>query len=166
MDEIRRVPRPRTSDAPPRIARISRFVHVPRGAAAMALDVNAEILQWASTRPRWMQDAMRLIVTRGAIDDEMRGTLLRALKSDQGINLPTQDLLPLHPLRAEHLRADEGASVRLLALKDFKGVNRIAASQDLQFSRDGITVVYGGNAAGKSGYTRVLRRVCRARTTK
>ena len=42
------------------------------------------------------------------------------------------------------------------------GVNALAPEQTIHFG-PGLTIVYGDNAAGKSGYTRVLKRACRAR---
>ena len=48
-------------------------------------------------------------------------------------------------------------------MRDLKHVNRIAPGQKLEFAPNGITVIYGGNASGKSGYSRVLKRACRAR---
>lgn len=42
-------------------------------------------------------------------------------------------------------------------------VNAIAPEHSLGFSPQGLTVIYGGNGSGKSGYSRVLKRACRAR---
>jgi predicted ATPase len=42
-------------------------------------------------------------------------------------------------------------------------VNAIAENQYLPFSAVGMTVIYGDNGSGKSGYSRVLKRACRAR---
>jgi hypothetical protein len=52
-----------------------------------------------------------------------------------------------------------------LALRSLRGVYAIAADQSILFSPIGVTVVYGNNGAGKSGYSRVLRKACRARAT-
>lgn len=43
------------------------------------------------------------------------------------------------------------------------GVNQLAAAQELAFEPDGLTVIYGQNGAGKSGYARILKRACRSR---
>ncbi len=42
-------------------------------------------------------------------------------------------------------------------------VNAIAENQHLPFRASGMTVIYGDNGSGKSGYSRVLKRACRAR---
>jgi len=44
-----------------------------------------------------------------------------------------------------------------------KYVNALADDQFLHFAASGLTIVYGDNGAGKSGYGRVLKHACRAR---
>ena len=51
-------------------------------------------------------------------------------------------------------------------MRDLKHVNCIAPKQTLPFEATGMTVVYGGNGSGKSGYARVMKRACRARDQK
>jgi energy-coupling factor transporter ATP-binding protein EcfA2 len=53
--------------------------------------------------------------------------------------------------------------VELRAMKNMRHVNAIAENQHLPFSAAGMTVIYGDNGSGKSGYSRVLKRACRAR---
>jgi ABC-type lipoprotein export system ATPase subunit len=48
-------------------------------------------------------------------------------------------------------------------MRDLKHVNRIVTGQKLEFAPKGLTVIYGGTGSGKSGYSRVLKRACRAR---
>jgi hypothetical protein len=50
----------------------------------------------------------------------------------------------------------------LAALRDVRNVNALRADQTLTFGPQ-LTVVYGDNASGKSGYCRVLKKVYRAR---
>ena len=50
----------------------------------------------------------------------------------------------------------------LSSLTHHAGVNALAPNQTIHFASQ-LTVVYGPNAAGKSGYTRILKRACRAR---
>lgn len=85
------------------------------------------------------------------------------LKSSVGLPDP-KGRTPV-PLSQEHLpvTAAKDAAAVLITLKDVRNVNRLAAGQILSFSKTGVTVVYGGNGAGKSGYSRVLKRACRAR---
>ncbi len=56
-----------------------------------------------------------------------------------------------------------GVDVSLIALRSPKNLNAIDIHQALTFHRAGLTVVYGHNGAGKSGYARALKKACRAR---
>ena len=68
------------------------------------------------------------------------------------------------PLQANHLPnpAAGTETVFLESLTHHGGVNALAKDQTIEFGPH-LTVVYGANAAGKSGYTRILKRACRAR---
>jgi len=73
---------------------------------------------------------------------------------------------PPVPLDAIHLPGAEAAisTVTLRAICDPRNLNAIAPEARLEFAPSGLTIVYGGNGAGKSGYVRLLKRVCRARS--
>ena len=60
-------------------------------------------------------------------------------------------------------QATKDESVCILAVRGLKNVNRLAPEQELTFEPDGLTVVFGNNGSGKSGYARVIRSMVRAR---
>ncbi len=74
------------------------------------------------------------------------------------------DKRPSDPLQKKHIPdADPAHSVvTLSSITHHAGVNALAPEQTIEFG-PGLTIIYGDNAAGKSGYTRVLKRACRAR---
>nr|WP_255435066.1 AAA family ATPase [Rhodoferax sp. BLA1] len=53
--------------------------------------------------------------------------------------------------------------VQISAIKNLVNVNALAEGQSLPISLTGLTVIYGENGTGKSGYSRVLKKACRAR---
>jgi len=123
-----------------------------------------DILAWSSANlPLWQRDALRRLFQKQALDSQDMDDLYAMLKGGRGI-LDPQNRQP-DPLAQQHLPAQPTtvSPVLLLAIRDLKNVNRIAPNQKLDFSTSGITVIYGGNASGKSGYSRVLKRACRAR---
>ena len=56
-----------------------------------------------------------------------------------------------------------GRLVQIVAIKNLVNVNALAENQTLSIGPTGLTVIYGENGAGKSGYSRVLKKACRAR---
>ncbi|MCJ7813013.1 hypothetical protein MUP95_06830, partial [bacterium] len=52
----------------------------------------------------------------------------------------------------------ESSNLILQSMTNIKGVNRLAENQTLDFSSN-TTVIYGENATGKSGYSRILKAI-------
>ena len=120
------------------------------------------ILLWSATLPDWQRDAMRLLFQQEELTEQDYDDLYAMLKAAHGI--PDQGNRRPVPLAAEHLPANVSSGIVVLnAMRDLLHVNRIASGQTLTLSPVGITVIYGGNGSGKSGYSRVLKRACRAR---
>ena len=122
--------------------------------------VLSEIIEWSVTRPSWQRDALRRLVVQGSLRKEDISALAMLCKKTHGL---TDAPSPV-ALRASHLpKPDEVTqSVSLRSLTHHGGVNALASQQVVEFGQQ-LTVVYGANAAGKSGYTRILKRACRAR---
>lgn len=123
-----------------------------------------ELLNWASGRPVWQQDALRrLALQSGELTDGDLRDLRLQIEREAG--LPDDDAPEHVPLTAEHLgyAASNDPKTVLASLGPVRDVDRLASDQPpLRFAVDGITLVYGPNASGKSGYCRIARRLCRS----
>jgi energy-coupling factor transporter ATP-binding protein EcfA2 len=119
-----------------------------------------ELLKWSADRPSWQRDALRRLVQNGELSDDDLHALTEICKSAHGL-VEAQDIAPL---AKEHVpEAGSGAvPVSLDSIFHHRGVNALAEDQTLKFSPK-LTVVYGDNAAGKTGYIRILKSACRAR---
>src|SRR5579862_6961631 len=123
---------------------------------------SADILEWSTGRPAWQRDALRRLFTAGVIGPADIDDLAQLCKAGRGLASPrTSDVLT-----KDHLRTYGGATaaVSLVSVTHHMGVNALASEQTVSFGPT-LTVVYGQNAAGKSGYTRILKRACRSRST-
>ena len=131
-------------------------------APAQPKSVFEMILAWSASRPAWQQDALRRIVTSGALDAAGVAEMVQLCKKGCGAS---DVVLVARPLEASHLPASATASssVAITSITSVSGVNRLSPGQTLAFAPTGITVVYGDNGVGKSGYSRILKRACRAR---
>ena len=127
------------------------------------MSVLQEIHTWSQSLPEWQSDAIRRLFANGSLTSDDLADLFALLKAENGIIDPQArkaarfagDQVPLDPKTASDLR--------LLAMRDLRNVNAIASDQRLPFAATGLSVVYGDNGSGKSGYSRALKRACRAR---
>ena len=124
------------------------------------VNVLKEILEWSLDRPSWQRDALRRLVTTGKLDETDIQELSNLCKSTHGLGDRAKPL----PLDENHLPQPDATKnpVSLESLTHHGGVNALVQNQTIEFGPS-LTVVYGGNATGKSGYTRILKRACRAR---
>ena len=132
------------------------------GESNKAVDVLAEILSWSQDRPEWQRDALRRLVLAGELDDADIEALTEICKSAHGLATEQKVI----NLGKEHLpeKGTSAGRVNVHSIYHKRGVNALAEEQTLNFG-PGLTVVYGDNAAGKSGYTRIFKGACRARGT-
>lgn len=124
------------------------------------------ILDWSETCPDWQRDALRRIVGSGPLSPEALKELTAICRAKHGL-LPATGTAPTAiPLTAAHTPggADGTVSVSLSRLSGLQNVGRLPSDQEIIFgATPGLTVIYGENGAGKSGYARVIKKACRAR---
>ena len=123
-----------------------------------------DILEWSGSLPNWQRDALRrLLQNESGLSGTDYSELYALLKKENGIEADND--LTATPLAGEHIPADPAPeeTITLVALRELENVNQIPNDQTLTFSETGMTVIYGGNGSGKSGYARVMKRACRAR---
>jgi hypothetical protein len=125
-----------------------------------------EILNWSHGLSAWQSDAIARLFANGTLSNEDLDDLFALLKSDHGIPDPKDR-------KANRLSSEQipEATVRdtkfkIIGLKNLRHVNALAENQRLLFCPTGLTIIYGDNGSGKSGYARVLKCACRSRDQK
>lgn len=123
------------------------------------MNVFQEVLEWSKERPAWQRDALRRLVLNDELSDEDINALVEICKASHGL----AEQCDITPIAKEHVPDQaSGAPVSLVSIFHHRGVNALAEDQTLKFG-PGLTVVYGDNGAGKTGYIRILKSACRAR---
>lgn len=127
------------------------------------MSVAQEILAFSESRDPWQQDLLRRLVTKDEVNEGDLRQVLDLLKAQFAL-LEGTPPTPV-PLSISHFTAPpSGApSVILNSIGDLANVNRLASSQVLSFAVDGLTIIYGDNGSGKSGFCRLLKKLCRVR---
>lgn len=125
-------------------------------------NILTEILKWSEDRPSWQRDALRRLLKNEVLTELDIEELTELCKKEHGLS----DFNEYFPLTKKDIpEADlESRKINLKSIFHHKGVNALAESQTLKFGAN-LTVVYGDNGAGKSGYTRILKDACNARGT-
>jgi len=115
----------------------------------------ANIVAWSAESPGWQRDALRRLAAQAALQPAEIDELVSICKGDN----------PAVPLGAGHLRGPnhQQGEVCSRQLRGVRHVNALAPDQRLTLHQVGLTIIYGDNGSGKSGYARILKKVCRAR---
>jgi len=133
---------------------------------AKPLSALHDILTWSFNRPVWQRDALRRIIVKGAIEDTDLEELERLCRGKHEVDNSSGPALVAEPLAGTHLPLAPGSeeSVSLVSVGALKHVDRLPSDQVIPFGASpGLTVIYGDNGSGKSGYARVIKKACRAR---
>ena len=124
-------------------------------------------LGWIDKQPDWARDALRRHAQSPGhvMGDDDRSDVEARVRAAAGF--PTDAELDHVHLNKDHLTFGpiSGPRSLLCSLGPVTNLGRIAPDQKLSFATDGITLIYGDNGSGKSGYCRITKKVCRSLTT-
>lgn len=113
-----------------------------------------KIVKWIKQQPYWQQYLGNLIFSNGNLNEEVLKTVYSIFKQEYG--------LVEQPLQKENLpfliKREVNESVERYAwngVSNITGVNALSSKESLSVGSQ-ITLIYGENGTGKSGYTRLL----------
>ena len=117
---------------------------------------------WLNSRPKWIQTAARMIIDlkRQLNQDEVK-SLARLCKleakdeADPGFLTVTPGALS---------QVANRPLLRIEEILDVHGLNAIKAGANLPFGKSNLSVIYGQNGTGKSGFARLLKEICGSRS--
>ncbi len=123
------------------------------------------IAKWSESRPLWLRDALRRVVQQRTITDQDHDQIAILCHQEYGYKQNGDAPSVAVPLAVDDLPVtpSAGASVTLSSIAEVQFANLLAPNQTLSIAPQGLTIIYGDNGSGKSGYGRILKRSCRAR---
>lgn len=120
------------------------------------------LASWANGQDGWVRMVTSTVLAgRTALDDANIAVAFQQLMAEKGLSDATPT--PVPTIEITEAPADDAPPLRLLRIGETRNVNRLVDGQEIAFN-DRITVVYGENASGKTGYARVLKQVAGARS--
>jgi len=129
------------------------------------MSIVAEIIGWANEQSDWISDAVRRILEQGTLKEEDVNDLAAILKTKYGFKDPNERIAKTLDPNTLPVQASEAPAVSLTAIRSPQNLNAIGSPDGITFEPNGLTIIYGHNGAGKSGYARALKKACRARDT-
>lgn len=131
-------------------------------AMTVTAKINQALLAWSKhALYPWQHEALRRILTKGTLSEEDKAALYARAQIDHGFTAPPPNLPNLRLTEADLPSGPAQASrIWLTSIKDLENVNALKAKQRLVVGKQ-LTLIYGENGSGKSGYARILKTTAR-----
>ena len=125
-------------------------------------DPGNSLAQWANKSDEWVRRLVRQVLgSSGQVSQSEQALIYQLLLEEKGIDdrtLPTESLLasPAQPLA-------QPEPFHLARISNVKGVNALVEGEHIDFGL-GLTLLYGENGVGKTGYARILKKMAGSRS--
>lgn len=115
--------------------------------------MSIEIKDWLNSQHEWLQEAALRLLKQGSLTSVDITDLVNLIKT------------PSKPGSAARIYPTIGSSapssgLRLVSIGPIVGIDALGPRKPLEFGKGSLTAVYGKNGSGKSGYTRIISKVC------
>ena len=121
-----------------------------------------ELDTWAKVLARWQRYIVATAVRDGQLNEDQLEAVYQLFLSDNKLG-PAPEPLPEMPSSITGRAEDASLTPLLLdSIGNLSNINALPSTAGLTFG-EGLTVVFGGNGTGKSGFTRVLANACFSR---
>jgi hypothetical protein len=122
-------------------------------------DVFTDLEAWFKDRPKWLQEATKLLIENESLTEEITKSLFQLCgKESKGDAITFRTVL-----RDELCFGETKEEIKLKKICEIAGVNDLSPRNPLIFGDSNLSIVFGGNGSGKSGYTRTLKHICGAK---
>lgn len=128
-------------------------------------NVFTELAKWSKTLECWQKAALLAVATKKGVTDQDFEVVYREFAIDHGL-APAPNERSDYSFEASDIpqSAAQSSPKKLKAIQNVCGVNALADKQVLDFG-ESLTVIYGPNGTGKSGYARLLKSACFTRSS-
>lgn len=118
-------------------------------------DATKTIREWLHGQQDWLQYATEILLSDGSVADERLNELIAYLKTSEG-----QKVTGHRKFEGLAANAPAASTLQLTKIGDIRGIENLSPRHPLNFGEGNLCVIYGHNGSGKSGYTRILNKVC------
>lgn len=125
--------------------------------------LNSEIEQFAESLPYWAKYLSSKLLSGTTISDANIDAAYAYLLEDAGLK-PITEKPTIVISCVDELCEGFKKDLLLTSLQNLKGVNALVENQKIDFCPQ-VTIIYGANGSGKTGYTRLLKKAFHSRST-
>lgn len=120
------------------------------------------LIEWANSAPEWARYIVRNVLDKKEpLDDESITTAYKLFLQENKLEERT---LPNEPLLvASNASTEEIAPLTITSLSDVTGVNALGAGNVIEPDPH-LTILFGENGTGKTGYSRIFKALAESRT--
>lgn len=125
--------------------------------APQVLDPRHLLIDWANGQDSWVRRLVGdVIASQRPISEEQATEFFELFLAEKGLTGAS----PVMESELPYPQAGSAQSepVRLLSLSNVSGVNALSPGATISFNK-GLTILYGENGTGKTGYARILKRI-------
>lgn len=114
-------------------------------------DVQRKVIDWLKTLRGWQCELAYRILTKHQLDNIDIDEILCMLKEEKQFGNKDFPNIGI---------SIDREPITLLSIDSIDNIECLSPRNPLQFAEQGLTVIYGKNGTGKSGYTRILKKIC------
>lgn len=120
--------------------------------------IETELFAWIEKQSIWQRNLIKRIVRGEEIDKSYIDSIAQGI-IDNSVKLEEPSL------SIDEFSAGDDSAVPIVinSIGDLKNVNALLEDEHLTFGAEGITIIYGDNGCGKSGYARIAKNAVGAR---
>lgn len=111
-----------------------------------------EIVKWLNKQHEWIRAAAHRVLASTNIPDEAIDEFVEIIENPEKPTAPPKPYPKVSSASATSLRID--------SIGPIVGIDAISPRKPLVFGDGNLSIVYGANGSGKSGYTRIISRAC------
>ncbi|KEX95410.1 hypothetical protein HA62_24785 [Pseudomonas putida] len=117
---------------------------------------------WLNGRPKWLQTAARMLIDSKRQLNQVEIQSLARLCKLEAKDEADPGFLTVAPGTLS--QAANRPLLRIDEILDVHGLNAIKPGANLPFGKSNLSVIYGQNGTGKSGFARLLKQICGSRS--
>lgn len=118
------------------------------------MTLEQEIIEWLQSRSNWQQEAVARTLSKKKLEDSDFKEIAELCKSEGTKTNSPRDFSGIGT------GARQESALRLESIGNIVGIDNLKPRNPLKFEKGNLTVVFGGNGAGKSGYVRIIKKLC------